>query len=239
MTFVVVGHKRTGTTYLMNYVNEKAQFKEFNFTSEFFLDENYLDDEADWINDWINDWIKDYYLNTCDKKQIERKFNYFEILKEEGRLHPFKVLPFALIEQGYEKRLHQLLDGIKILTIDRDPFDSFLSYMYQRKTNWANSHRFINRKQNIEEVTFNVDTSDIKSYLKKYKVEKDFISSLNIFHRFEYEELTPENMKNFFGIKNKKDIYVPMNINYRQLITNINFVENEFKELYIKYVVYK
>ena len=230
MTFVVVGHKRTGTTYLMNYVNEKAQFKEVKFTTEFFLGRNYLDNEADWIND--------YYLNTYDKKQIERKFNYFEILKEEGRLHPFKVTPFELIKDGYEKRLHELLDGIEILTIDRDPFDSFLSYMYQRKTNWANSHRFINRKQNIEEVTFNVDTSDIKSYLKKYKVEKDFISSLNIFHRFEYEELTPENMKNFFGIKNKKDIYVPMNINYRQLITNINFVENEFKELYIKYVVY-
>jgi hypothetical protein len=233
MTFVVVGHQRTGTTYLMNFVNEKEQFKEVKFTTEFFLGRNYLDNEAV----WIKDLIKDYYLNTYDKKQIERKFNYFEILKEEGRLHPFKVIPFELIKNGYEKRLHELLDGIEILTIDRDPFDSFLSYMYQRKTNWANSHRFINRKQNIEEVTFNADTSDIESYLKIYKVEKDFISSLNIFHRFEYEELTPENMKNFFGIKNKKDIYVPMNINYRQLITNIDFVENKFKELYIKYVV--
>jgi hypothetical protein len=232
MTFVVVGHQRTGTTYLMNFVNEKEQFKEVKFTTEFFLGRNYLDNEAV----WIKDLIKDYYLNTYDKKQIERKFNYFEILKEEGRLHPFKVIPFELIKNGYEKRLHELLDGIEILTIDRDPFDSFLSYMYQRKTNWANSHRFINRKQNIEEVTFNADTSDIES-LKIYKVEKDFISSLNIFHRFEYEELTPENMKNFFGIKNKKDIYVPMNINYRQLITNIDFVENKFKELYIKYVV--
>ena len=60
MTFVVVGHQRTGTTYLMNFVNEKEQFKEVKFTTEFFLGRNYLDNEAV----WIKDLIKDYYLNT-------------------------------------------------------------------------------------------------------------------------------------------------------------------------------
>jgi hypothetical protein len=222
MTYVVVGHQRTGTTYLMDYVRAQSNFNKVKFTNEFFLDRNYLSLNGDWNT------LK---IETPTKKQIERKFNYFEILKEENMCHPFKVIPYKIILDGYEKRLYDLLNGFKLLTIERNPFDTFLSWVYQNKTNWIHSHKHINEDLKLEKNSFDVDILNINYYLKRYEIEKKFISKLNLFHTFKYEELTEENLKIFFNIKNASK-KIPMDIDYRSCIKNIDFVEKKFKEIY-------
>lgn len=228
MTHVIVGHKRTGTTHLVQYLYELHKFKSWNFISEFFLDTNYLSEDGIWLNDLLN-------LNA--DQQIKRKFNYFELLKENNSCHPFKVLPYSLINQGYESRLENLLNGFKIITIERDPFDSFLSHVYQDKTCWNTPHRIIKSNQDIKEFKFSINFLEIKSYLEKYKIEKQFIEKLDIFHTFKYEDLHSQHLEDFFGFK-IKPLHAPMNIDYRSLVTNIDCVEKKFKEQYNANVVY-
>jgi hypothetical protein len=226
MTYVVVGHRRTGTTYLMDYVCAQSNFNKVESINEFFLDRNYLSLNGDWNT------LK---IETPTKKQIERKFNYFEILKEENMCHPFKVIPYKIILDGYEKRLYDLLNGFKLLTIRRDPFDSFLSYIYQNRTNWKNTHRRLFRTQHIEEFKFIIYEPEIDHYINQYKIKKNFINKLDIFHTFEYEDLTPKNLSSFFNIKKNKENYLPMNIDYRRLIINLEDIEKKFrKKLYVE-----
>jgi hypothetical protein len=226
MTYVVVGHKRTGTTYLMNYVYEAFGFKEYNFIAEFFLSSYYLDESGSWHN---------LGLKIYDKKQIDRKFNYFETLKDQNACHPFKIFPYNLIQYGYKERLKELLSGFKILTIQRDPFDSFLSYIYQNRLDWKNTHRRLFRTQHIEEFKFIIDEPEINHYINHYKVEKNFINNLDIFYTFEYEDITSKNLSLFFNIEKKKEIYLPMNIDYKKLLTNLEETEKKFrKKLYVE-----
>jgi hypothetical protein len=226
MTYVVVGHKRTGTTYLMNYVYEHFDFKEYNFIAEFFLSRYYLDRNGSWHN---------LELEIYDEEQINRKFNYFETLKDQNACHPFKIFPYNLIQHGYEERLKELLSDFKILTIHRDPFDSFLSYSYQKRTNWENTHRRLFKIQHIEEFKFTICKSEIDRYINQYKMEKNFINNLDIFHTFEYEDITSKNLSLFFNIEKKKEIYLPMNIDYKKLLTNLEETEEKFrKKLYVE-----
>ena len=218
MNYVVVGHKRTGTTYLMNYVYKHFGFEEHNFIAEFFLSRYYLDENGSWHK---------FKSKIYNKKQINRKFNYFEILKEQEKCHPFKIFPYNLIQGGYEERLKELLSGFKILTIRRDPFDSFLSYIYQNRTNWKNTHRCVFRTQHIEEFDYVIYKEEINLYINQYKIEKSFIDSLDIFHTFEYKDINTANLQNFFDIKINEH-HSPLNVDYRKLVININEIEKEF-----------
>jgi len=227
MTYVVVGHKRTGTTYLMNYVYEHFDFKEYNFIAEFFLSSYYLDRNGSWHN---------LELEIYDKKQIDRKFNYFETLKDRENCHPFKIFPYNLIYYGYEERLKELLSGFKILTIRRDPFDSFLSCIYQNRTKWKNTHRCLFAAQHIEEFKFTIYRSEIDHYINEYKIEKNFIDNLNVFHIFEYKDITAKKLSSFFNIEKRKENFLPMNIDYKKLVINLEETEEKFrKRLYVEH----
>ena len=62
------------------------------------------------------------------------------------------------------------LDGYKILTINRNPFDAFLSYTYQNYTHWKNPHRQV-KDNKFMEVSFKIDCSFIGKFCDELKIQ--------------------------------------------------------------------
>lgn len=213
----IIGRQRTGTTILGEYVRENSIDKQYY--GEFFLDRWHITDNGKLIENCYPDFV--FF-------QVERKFNFLEMLKDENRLMQFKVFPYHLVEFGYEKRLYELLSDLKLLTIKRNPFDVFLSATYQNKTKWKIRHRktkFQDGRLSLE--PFSVDKNEVASFIKRWKVEEEFLSKLNAFHSFTYEEINTQHLQEFFKVK-IEEYHAPLNIDYRSLIINLNETEKAF-----------
>lgn len=221
----IVGRQRTGTTLLGEYVRNFIGPENF-YSSEFFLDNWEIDS---------NGKIKQNQKESTNFiiSQLERKFNFLEILKDENRLPSFKIFPYHLIRLGYKERLYNLLQDLKLLTVKRDPFDTFLSVSYQNKTEWKIRHKkTADKDQIIQLKSFYINDFEIKKYVKEWKIEEEFMLRLNFFHEFEYSDINTQHLRNFFNV-NFNEFHSPLNVDYRSLVINIHEVEDFFiKEFY-------
>ena len=210
MTYQVVASHRTGST-LLNWFcindNDGLGFPEF------FLDPSYT------------------HLSYIDKMSIEEKFEFLEYYKNKDVHFSTKIFPRRIIKQGYESRLKNYLDGYKILTIKRDPFDSFLSNQYQDSTDWKYAHRN-NDSLSLPLKDFEIDLDKIKTFQKRWKTDHGFIEQLDVYKRFDYDDLTVSNLQRYFKTDYDPNLR-PININYRKLIINFDEVKEVFdNEMY-------
>ena len=213
MNYLVVGQQRTGSSLLHHYVVNKNDNFGFN---EIFLKVHPLRADVKW------------YYNLL----IEEKFELLEYLKKKEIYVPWKCFPSEIIvdkfgyKSQYEQRLRNLLAGYKILTVDRDPWDVFLSYSYQDSIKWKTSHRF-NDKSFIELDSFEIDLNKIPFLCMKWKISQSFINSLDIYHTFRYNDLSINNMKEYFKT-DWNGLTKPNQIDYKSIATNLK----EAKELF-------
>ena len=213
MNYLVVGQQRTGSSLLHHYVVNK--------NDNFGFNEIFLQTPPTGANDV-------WYYNLS----IEEKFELLEYLKKKEIYAPWKCFPAEIIvdEFGYnpqyEQRLINLLAGYKILTVDRDPWDVFLSHSYQDSIEWKTAHRF-NNKNFIELDSFEIDLNKIPFICMKLKTSQRFINSLDIYHTFRYNDLSINNMKVYFQT-DWNGLTKPNQIDYESIATNLK----EAKELF-------
>ena len=197
MTYQVVASHRTGSSLLNHYAIDHNDG--FGFHELFLKQAN----------------TKIQSLRFASTKQ---KFEFLESHKKQDTHFSIKIFPYKIITEGYESRLLDYLDGYKILTINRNPFDTFLSYAYQNYTYWKNSHRLVEDNKFME-VSFKIDCSSIEKFCDELKATNKFINKLDIHNTFEYAELTAPNLNKYFNSK-FKPFTSPSGVDYENLATN-------------------
>lgn len=222
--YQVVGKPRTGSALIYSYVDQITKENGGIPLHEFFL-ERYV-----WNG---NRWYRD----ESRRKRPENKYN---VLLKLEYLHnndnvSYKVFPYPIIKMGYGNLLYNLLKPHRILTIDRDPFDAFLSFQHQELINWKWHHRLASKGQEVPGlVDVDISLKIIKSFVNRWVIETAFASSLPNIHTFNYDEdiLNIDKLNSFFHVDKKPTDTVPMGIDYRKQFSNINQAEDIFyKEL--------
>lgn len=203
--YQIVAYPRTGSTYL-TFINHKYN-QQNNIPTEnvheFFLSRYQLND--DWYDlDMDRDWrITDESVIIDKIKFLFKTKNYFSL----------KFIP-ETINPRFHYDIFTYLQDYDIITINRNPFDAFLSYVYQVKTNWKQSHGGSTPLLD----NLNINRFDIIGYLNTWRVNRFFIDSCKIRYTFNYDTLAEE-AQDFFGIDTNVDIN-PMKIDYRTLVND-------------------
>lgn len=209
MTYQVVASHRTGSTLLNSFcINHNEGFG----FSELFLSPSYT------------------HMSFLDLASTEEKFNFLEHYKKKDIHFSIKIFPKRLIDEGYEDRLYNYLDGYKILTIRRNPFDSFLSESYQKATSWQFGHRKLAHGKSPEKLLehpFEIDYNDVKDFVEKWNINYEFVKRLNVHKIYDYSELTIDNLQRVFNTNYTPDI-IPHDIDYVKHIKNFKYVKEIF-----------
>lgn len=210
MTYQVIASPRTGSTILNRFAVEDNGLG----FSEFF------NEDVDINLDWHKGLFKHY--------SIEEKLDYLEFYKAQDIHFSLKLFPHQVLISNpqVESRLIKFFDGYKNLTINRDPWDSFLSLMYQHYTNWEIPHK--HGDEQLETVEFTIDLTWVKEFVKIYKVNKNFVSKISVYKEFNYdEEISLPDLQKFF-----KTYFDPvmrkMQLDYKSKAINIK----EAKEMF-------
>lgn len=208
MIYQVVANRRTGSS-IVNAYALKA-YDNFGF-NEYLLD----------IYD-ING-IK----NSNKRVSVESKFNYLERMKDNDIHFTLKVIPNTYLLENFRDRLFRYLKDYDIITIERQPFDVFLSLSYQLHTKWATPHR--TSKLIPEETKFKLKMRTIDNFLHAWNDKKHFIESLNP-TVIQYSNISHKYLKEFFNMDSAThDLSLNhMDLNYRDMVTNIEEIENIF-----------
>jgi len=205
MTYQVVCSPRTGSS-LLNYYCIRHN-DSFGF-HELFLNPANTDFK---------------FLQTASSKQ---KFEFLEYYKKQDIHFSIKVFPYRIISEGYENRLLDYLDGYKILTINRNSFDAFLSYAYQEYTNWKLSHR-TKDDEFVKVDSFEINLDTIKHFCDRQKVDLNFIKKLDIHKAFEYSELNVPNLNKYFS-NSFTPFTMPSGVDYKNIAVNYNKAKEMF-----------
>jgi hypothetical protein len=212
MVYQVVAKQRTGST-IVNLFALKHN-NNFGFT-EFFLG-NHI------IHTKVVHRIS--YVAPPDTDLIEQKFYYLEKMKDQDVHFSLKVIPHNLLLLGYEKRLISYLKDYNIVTINRDPFETFLSWSYQKATRWVTPHN--TKTLDPKEIYYNIKLIWIKEFIDRWTLESRFIDKLDA-TVIDYKDLSIKYLQNFFQTDFNVD-FKPMGIQYRNYIRNISEVEHYF-----------
>jgi len=211
----VVCTHRTGSTFLASYIEKfystKSQF-------EFLLARHILHDNGTITADITRDHRPPYRPPLAD---VLKKLDFLDKKKFHNEQFPVKIIPNTTAELGIENRLTKYLKGYKILTIARNPWDSFMSMQYQRETNWEVTHnkRAFNSVKYNKDIRYTIKEKDIIWYATKWWYDIKFISNLEPYHVFDYEELNTETLNKFFG-KHIQTPHRPLGIDYKELVLN-------------------
>lgn len=209
MIYQVVASHRTGSTLLNDYA--------LHYHDNFGFNELFLDKSSHVV---------------MKKYSTEEKFEFLEYYKSKDIHFTFKIFPYRVINQGYEDRLFEFLKGYKILTIERDPWDAFVSSSYQDYCKWKTPHRHkfwkgIYESDFIKLKSFDINTAKIKDFCNKWETDFCFINKLHLHHTFKYSDLTTQHLQKYFNNKYVSDLQ-PASLNYESLATNYT----EAKELF-------
>ena len=148
------------------------------------------------------------YFNTQDTpEKYEEKFKFLETGKEDNRHYCLKV------RTGQIRDVPRIINYFKdyhVYIVDRNPWNSYLSYMFCELHNWNVTHRF--RDMDGEKVfgkwtkagreTTDIDTENfvlpinednLKQYVKVYKRDLELIEDIKYklpdYTVFDYDEL--------------------------------------------------
>lgn len=174
------------------------------------------------------------YFNIYDnQEEYEKKFRYLETEKEQNKHYCLKI------HTGQIRDIPRVINYLKdyhVYIADRDPWDTFLSYMFCELTDWETPHRFSNNtfgkwtkqgKQvaNIDTENFllHITEQDVKKQVDVYKesisIIKEITNNINHYTIFNYDELP-----NYTHT-------LPLGIDYEAHVPNVEKYKVMFKEL--------
>lgn len=222
--YIAVCPHRTGSTFLAEYIKNLYGG---NGAFEFLLDWWILNEDGSHTYD------KTISPSSVSSHTLLKKLDYLEQKKLRNEHFPIKIIPNSIRGCGrvIENRLTNYLKDYKILTIARNPWDSFMSFLYQTKTNWELSHKRINDpKFERKNIYYEIKEYDILQYATIWWYDIKFICEIEPYHVFNYEDLNTKTLNDFFG-KEIKSSMLPLDINYKEHIINYD----EARAMFDKY----
>lgn len=224
--YQVIAKPRTGSSLLNLYtINDNNNLG----YSEFFLKRYVLINNKVYVNEDC-----DLTTATLSVDEIEEKFDYLNYYKKQDVHFAIKIFPYHLIRLGFEDQLRDYLQGYKLLTIDRDPFDQFLSYAHQVNTNWQQSHLHTVDNKPITK-KYRVGKTIVNNFAIRYHAETDFIKTLDFYKTFSYNQINKQYLKQFFKTSFEPK-WVAFDIDYISEINNLKETMIWFNER-IKHVI--
>lgn len=225
MVYQILSQQRTGTAFLKSYIG--GTFHEF-----FIGEEGPL---------------------PMSIRNIPRdagyKFDWLEKEKKLGRHHPLTVTDirsrifYYLI---FVERLIHYYKGYHILTINRNPWDIFMSWYFQQQTGWKFPHQFSEepfplkgydgpqsvRRQLVTDNFKIIITKEgidgfINAHKENVKLQDQVLKTVTKYTVIEYTDLNKTYLDNFFK-KNFKSQWAPMNIDYAKYIVEFNYWKKYF-----------
>lgn len=174
------------------------------------------------------------YFNINDSdEEYEQKFKYLEIEKQENKHYCIKVHTGQIRDI---KRTINYLKDYHVYVADRDPWDTFLSYMFCELTNWEGPHKFADdtfgkwTKQGKQ--IANIDTNNfvlkiteeqvikqVDVYKESMHIIKEITDNLPAYTIFNYNSLPKYNHTK------------PLGIDYESHVPDVQKYKTMFKEL--------
>ena len=203
MTYQVIAGPRTGSCLLNSFALEDNGLG----FHEYFLED--IDINLNW------------HRKLFIKYSIEERLEFLEYYKSKDIHFSFKFFPHQALEENpeLENRFIDFFKDYKNLTIHRDPWESLLSLAYQHHTKWETSHNW-DHKGIIDLDEYEIDLTLVQLFVKMYKINEDFASKINVHKKFNYEEITIENLQKFFNTSFTPRSK-PMGLDYKSKAINI------------------
>ncbi len=174
------------------------------------------------------------YFNINDSdEEYEQKFKYLETEKQENKHYCIKVHTGQIRDI---KRTINYLKDYHVYVADRDPWDTFLSYMFCELTNWEGPHKFADdtfgkwTKQGKQ--IANIDTNNfvlkiteeqvikqVDVYKESMHIIKEITDNLPAYTIFNYNSLPKYNHTK------------PLGIDYESHVPDVQKYKTMFKEL--------
>ena len=164
------------------------------------------------------------FSNQISSRKFIDKLQWLLLKRASGDTVYFKIISHNLTP--YMKRqLTFYLKNEEVITIERNPWDTCMSYLFQEFTGWKATHNYDNNT--IEKKYFTVHGQKIKSWCNKHFEHKQFIASLNNVKVIKYEDVCK--------FSPGKVYLKPSNIDYKECINNYDEAKTIFDEIMKNY----
>jgi len=243
--YQVVCHARTGSTFLCGSIdrynkkhnNDIPSIYEFlNQTSRLIdNDEIVLRPDATIANAMNGSW-----------NDLLDKLDFLIRQKEKGKHYSIKIIPYPIFCKApnkdewerVEKMLLNYLSGYNILTIKRDPYDTFLSYIYQANVDWLEPHGY--KKSSVE--SLKVEKRYFAGFFKSFIINQNFMKKLNFYKTFDFDVFEYE-ILDYFNLEFKDETFQKLKnglsneIDYESLLSeeDIMFINGFMSKNYMKF----
>ena len=209
MTYQILSQSRTGTHYLYTYTKRDIHIAEYFLPNTRVIKLGVTDEEM-----WT--WLRN------EKSMGNHHSIIVNMMKK-----------FVKDDPNFIEKLIRHFRGYHILTIERDPWDIFMSSCYASQTNtWIN----YTGKEIIIPDDFKIEVNDgwVLDFIKDYKISTGFINTIleeQVYTILQYEDLNETYLNKFFGVDTPYSNIEPMNINYEKYIEDVDqwkvFFENK------------
>ena len=209
MTYQILSQPRTGTHYLYDYTRGDLYIGEY-FLPNLRLTKLGVTDEEMWT------WLR-------NEKSIGNHHSIIVNMKKQ----------FVEDDPDFIEKLIRHFRGYHILTIERDPWDIFMSSCYASQTNiWSN----YTDKEIIIPDDFKIEVDDVSvmNFIDDYKISTGFINTIleeQVHTILQYEDINETYLNKFFSVDTPHSNIEPMNIDYQKYIVNVDqwkvFFENK------------
>ena len=185
MVYQILSQQRTGTHFLKSYIGGKF--------GEFFIGEEGP--------------LPSFLVGI--PRDAGYKFNWLEKEKKFDHHHPVTVTDIRRRISYYSNFVERLIhyyEGYHILTINRNPWDIFMSWYFQQQTGWKFAHQL--SEQPFPEY-FVTD---------KFKIEASImIKTLREFHQQPIYIICDDSSKKFLEIEGFKNIHFSCELSKEKL----------------------
>ena len=214
MVYQILSQQRTGTHFLKSYIGGKF--------GEFFIGEEGP--------------LPSFLVGI--PRDAGYKFNWLEKEKKFDHHHPLTVTDIRRRISYYSNFVERLIhyyEGYHILTINRNPWDIFMSWYFQQQTGWKFAHQlseqpfpeyFVTDKFKIIITKEGMD-GFINAHKENVKLQEQVLENVTKYTVIEYADLNKTYLDNFFK-KDHKSEWAPMNIDYAKYIVELDYWKEYF-----------
>ncbi len=219
MTYQILSQARTGTHYLYDYTREDRYIGEY-FLPNLRVTKLGVTDEEMWT------WLR-------NEKSIGNHHSIIVNMKGQ----------FVEDDPDFIEKLIRHFRGYHILTIERNPWDMFISSCCATQTNkflnpalpaasWQ--RRWYTGKEIIIPDDFKIEVDDgwVLDFINHYKIATGFINTIleeQVHTVLQYEDLNETYLNKFFGVNTPWTNFRPMNIDYEKYIEDVSYWKKYFE----------
>lgn len=199
---ILVCEPRTGSTLAAN---------EFGIKPEIFLG---------WWEIIDDEFIRNQNLKSDISLEIfYEKLQWLWLKRASGEPLGFKIVTHSLTPLMKVELLHYLKDE-EIVTIERNPWDACMSFLFQESTKWKVTHNTPHKT--IIKENFIAKKEAITRWVEKHYLHEKFIKNCNNVKIIKYEDV--------YELGKSNNFFKPSNIDYKECMNNYEEAKLFFDE---------